>query len=53
MAQHSLLSATSRATSLRAIYKAGEEAAYQTFCEMRWPATQGEAVCPQCRHDET
>lgn len=53
MAQHFLLSAASRATSLRAIYKAGEDAAYQTFCEMRWPETNGEAVCPRCSHDET
>ena len=53
MAQHFLLSAASRTTSLRAIYKAGEDAAYETFCEMRWPETKGEAVCPQCGHDET
>ena len=53
MAQHFLLSAASRTLSLRAIYKAGEEAAYQTFCEMRWPETNGEAVCPRCSHDET
>jgi len=52
MAQHFLLSAASRTTSLRAIYKAGEEAAYQTFCEMRWPETDGEAVCPCCGFDE-
>jgi len=53
MAQHFLLSAASRTLSLRAIYKAGEEAAYRTFCEMRWPETEGEAVCPRCSHDET
>jgi len=52
MAQHFLLSAASRTTSLRVIYKAGEDAAYQTFCEMRWPDTNGEAVCPQCGHEE-
>ncbi len=52
MAQHFLLSAASRTTSLRAIYKAGEDAAYATFCKMRWPETNGEAVCPQCGHDE-
>lgn len=48
MAQHFLLSAASRTLSLRSIYKAGEDAAYQTFCEMRWPETDGEAVCPRC-----
>ncbi|WP_104019493.1 IS1595 family transposase [Roseovarius nitratireducens] len=53
MAQHFLLSAASRTLSLRSIYKAGEEAAYQTFCEMRWPETDGEAVCPRCGHEET
>ena len=53
MAQHFLLSAASRTTSLRAIYKAGEEAAYQTFCGIRWPETDGEAVCPCCGHTET
>lgn len=52
MAQHFLLSAASRTLSLRSIYKAGEDAAYQTFCEMRWPETGGEAVCPCCGHDE-
>ena len=53
MAQHFLLSAASRTLSLREIYKGGEDAAYRTFCEMRWPETNGEAVCPRCGHDET
>ncbi|WP_417733608.1 IS1595 family transposase [Roseovarius sp.] len=53
MAQHFLLSAASRTLSLRSIYKAGEDAAYQTFCEMRWPETNGEAVCPRCSNHET
>ena len=53
MAQHFLLSAASRTLSLRQIYKAGEDAAYQTFCEMRWPETNGEAVCPRCSNHET
>lgn len=48
MAQHFLLSAAARTLSLRAIYKAGEEAAYETFRKMRWAETDGEAVCPQC-----
>ncbi|MEW9919469.1 IS1595 family transposase [Marimonas sp. MJW-29] len=52
MAQHFLLSAASRTLSLRAIYKAGEDAAYETFCKMRWPETDGEAVCPCCGFDE-
>ena len=53
MAQHFLLSAASRTLSLRSIYKAGEDAAYQTFCQMRWPETKGEAVCPVCSNHET
>ena len=46
MAQHFLLSAAARTLSLKAIYQAGEEAAYDTFCKMRW--ADGEAVCPVC-----
>jgi transposase-like protein len=53
MAQHFLLSAAARTLSLKAIYKAGEEAAYQTFRKLRWQETQGEAVCPRCGCTET
>ena len=53
MAQHFLLSAASRTLSLKAIYKGGEDAAYATFCKMRWPETDGEAICPQCGCIET
>ena len=53
MAQHFLLSAAARTLSLRAIYKAGEDAAYETFCKMRWAETDGEAICPQCGCCET
>ena len=53
MAQHFLLSAASRTLSLGQIYKAGEEAAYRTFCKMRWSETEGEAVCPRCGCCET
>ncbi len=48
MASHFLLSAAARTLSLRGIYKAGEDAAYATFCRMRWPETDGAAVCPRC-----
>jgi transposase-like protein len=48
MAQHFLLSAAARTLSLKAIYQAGEDAAYETFCKMRWAETDGEAICPQC-----
>jgi transposase-like protein len=53
MAQHFLLSAAARTLSLRAIYRAGEDAAYETFCKMRWADTDGEAICPQCGCCET
>ena len=53
MAQHFLLSAAARTLSLKEIYKAGEEAAYTTFRAMRWPETQGEAICPRCGCVET
>lgn len=48
MAQHFLLSAQARTLSLRSIYAAGEDAAYATFCKLRWPETDGEPVCPDC-----
>lgn len=48
MPQHFLLSAKARTLSLKDIYQAGEEAAYATFLKLRWPATDGEAVCPNC-----
>lgn len=48
MAQHFLLSAAARTLSLKTIYSAGEEAAYQRFCRLRWPETDGAPVCPVC-----
>ncbi|MCO5131747.1 MAG: IS1595 family transposase [Xanthobacteraceae bacterium] len=48
MAQHFLLSAKARTLSLKAIYSVGEDKAYETFCKLRWPATDGEPVCPHC-----
>ncbi|MER0238054.1 IS1595 family transposase [Fulvimarina sp. MAC8] len=48
MAQHFLLSSAARTLSLRAIYKAGEEKAYETFKAIRWAETGGKAVCPRC-----
>lgn len=48
MAQHFLLSAKARTLSLRSIFAAGEDRAYETFCELRWPDTNGEPVCPRC-----
>lgn len=53
MAQHFLLSAKARTLSLKSIFRMGEDAAYRTFCELRWPDTEGEAVCPRCGCVET
>lgn len=46
--QHFLLSAAARTLSLKEIYKGGEDAAYQTFKNLRWSRTAGEPVCPSC-----
>jgi transposase-like protein len=48
MAQHFLLSAAARTLSLKAVFTMGEDKAYKTFCHMRWPETEGAAVCPRC-----
>jgi transposase-like protein len=48
MAQHFLLSAKARTLSLKAIYAAGEDKAYETFRKLRWPQTDGAPVCPHC-----
>jgi transposase-like protein len=48
VAQHFLLAAKARGLSLKAIYQAGEDKAYETFCRLRWPATDGKPVCPRC-----
>lgn len=31
----------------------GEDKAYETFCQLRWPETDGEAACPRCGCVET
>jgi len=51
--QHFLLSAKARTLSLKAVFRMGEDAAYRTFCDLRWPETEGEAVCPRCGCTET
>ncbi len=48
MAQHFLLSAKARSLSLRSIFAAGEEGAFETFCKLRWHTTDGAPVCPRC-----
>jgi transposase-like protein len=48
MAQHFLLTAAARTLSLKSIFAAGEDKAYDTFRTLRWPSTNGEPVCPHC-----
>lgn len=51
--QHFLLSAAARTLSLKAVFRMSDDEAYRTFCELRWPETDGEAVCPKCGCIET
>jgi len=51
--QHFLLSAKARTLSLKAVFTMGEDKAYETFKQMRWPETDGDAVCPRCGCTET
>ena len=51
--QHFLLSAKARTLSLKTVFQMGEDKAYETFCLLRWPETEGEAVCPRCGCVET
>ncbi len=51
--QHFLLSAKARTLSLKAVFQMGEAKAYETFRQLRWPETEGEAVCPRCGCVET
>ena len=48
MAQHFLLSARARTLSFKAIYQAGNNEAYETFCRLRWSDTDGRPQCPRC-----
>ena len=45
---HFMLLAKARTLSLRDVFSAGEGAAFETFCKMRWSETEGEPVCPRC-----
>ena len=53
LAQHFLLSAEARSLSLGSVFRMGEDAAYDSFRKMRWPETDGKAVCPKCGCLET
>lgn len=51
--QHFLLSSAARTLSLKRVFRMGEDAAYRTFCQLRWPENDGEAICPKCGCVET
>lgn len=46
--QHFLLSAAARRLSVAQVARLDEEEAYRLFCGIRWCATEGDPVCPQC-----
>ena len=48
MTQHFLLSADARTINIKDVYKQGEQAAYERFCDLRWPENDGKGVCPRC-----
>lgn len=46
--QHFLLSRDCRDLTINELVKIDEQEAYATFCQFRWPETEGEPVCPHC-----
>lgn len=51
--QHFLLSAAARTLSLKQVFRMSDTEAYETFCQLRWPENDGEAICPKCGCVET
>ncbi len=52
MSTHFLLTARARTISLRAVFTMGEDKAWETFKQMRWPETDGKPICPRCGNTE-
>jgi len=48
MSQHFLLSAKARSLSIGTVLRMSDTKAEQTLAVVRWPATNGNAVCPHC-----
>ncbi len=48
MAQHFLLSTKARSLSIATVLRMSDAQAEQVFGAIRWPATDGKAVCPHC-----
>lgn len=53
LGQHFLLSAQARTLTLGSVFRMGDDQAYDKFRKMRWPETDGKAVCPKCGCAET
>jgi transposase-like protein len=51
MAQHFLLSAQARTLRLAKVLRLTDEEAFEVFRKIRWPETDGGAVCPKCGYD--
>jgi len=43
-----LLLSRARTLSLKDVFTMGEAGAYDTFCDLRWPETDGAPMCPRC-----
>ncbi len=48
MVQHFLLSAAARSLSIGKVMRMSDHGAENVFARLRWPATDGEPVCPHC-----
>jgi len=48
MASHFLLSAKARSLSIATVLQMSDTKAEAVFAGIRWPATDGKAVCPHC-----
>lgn len=48
MATHFLLTAAARTLSLATVARLSDKEAQETFKQIRWASTAGEAVCPKC-----
>jgi transposase-like protein len=48
LAQHFLLSSKAKTLTLASVFRMTDEEAEATFRKVRWPDTDGAAVCPEC-----
>ena len=48
MAQHFLLSSKAKTLTLATVFRMSDAEAEATFRKVRWPETEGAAVCPSC-----